>query len=361
MLLQAWPLAVLGLWAAAAIALVPRFGASFLRLVRWRRLPVVGATSGAAAAALLLAGSFALGVAGAAVRPVPSPTPGTGVRPAAPTVAAASPTGSAASTSAPAPTAAPSPKPSASSGPVRESARVVAVVDGDTIRVDFGGRTVTVRYIGVDTPETVAPGTPVQSGGPEATDANKRLVEGKSVIMEKDVSETDSFGRLLRYVYVSDFTGERMVNAELVRLGFARVTTYPPDVKYAAMFVDLERQARAAATGLWAPLAPRSTPAASLVPSVAPQASVPASLPTSAAAPVPVQTASAAAPAGFNPQAYIGQGNRYNCADFATQAQAQAVLRADPSDPNQLDGSDRDGIACESNAAPRDLVPVPKT
>ncbi len=68
-------------------------------------------------------------------------------------------------------------------------------------------------------------------------------------------------------------------------------------------------------------------------------------------APVPV--------GGFDPTRYIGQGDRYNCGDFASQAQAQAVLRADPKDPNRLD-TDRDGIACEGNRAPFDRVPVPR-
>ncbi len=69
---------------------------------------------------------------------------------------------------------------------------------------------------------------------------------------------------------------------------------------------------------------------------------------------------SAQEPAGFDPLPYIGSGNAYNCPDFANQAQAQAVLRADPTDPNKLD-TDRpfpDGIACEVNPAPFDLVPV---
>jgi hypothetical protein len=64
------------------------------------------------------------------------------------------------------------------------------------------------------------------------------------------------------------------------------------------------------------------------------------------------------APAGFDALRYIGQGDRYNCGDFASQAQAQAVLRADPRDPNRLDGNDNDGLACESNSSPRDLSPV---
>jgi hypothetical protein len=73
-------------------------------------------------------------------------------------------------------------------------------------------------------------------------------------------------------------------------------------------------------------------------------------------APVPLP-APAPALSGFDPTRYIGQGDRYNCADFVSQADAQAVLRADPSDPNGLD-RDKDGIACESNKAPRDLAPV---
>lgn len=73
--------------------------------------------------------------------------------------------------------------------------------------------------------------------------------------------------------------------------------------------------------------------------------------------PLPLATVPTAAPVGFNAGAYIGQGDAYNCANFTSQAQAQAVLRADPRDPNALD-TDRDGIACESNPSPKDLAPV---
>ncbi|MBI2861645.1 MAG: excalibur calcium-binding domain-containing protein [Chloroflexi bacterium] len=78
--------------------------------------------------------------------------------------------------------------------------------------------------------------------------------------------------------------------------------------------------------------------------------------------PPPATKAPAATPtpdASFDPRRYIGQGDKYNCSDFKSQADAQAVLRADPSDPNRLD-SNRDGVACESNAPPRDLVPLPR-
>ena len=126
--------------------------------------------------------------------------------------------------------------------------RVVRVVDGDTIRVSLNGRDVTVRYIGIDTPESVDPRRPVQPFGREASERNKQLVEGRTVRLEKDVSETDRFGRLLRYVYV----GTEMANAVLVREGYAHAVSFPPDVKHQDMFRQLEREARGARRGLWA-------------------------------------------------------------------------------------------------------------
>jgi micrococcal nuclease len=126
-------------------------------------------------------------------------------------------------------------------------AEVSRVIDGDTIEVSINGYLYTVRYIGIDTPETVHPSKPVECFGVEASNKNKALVEGKTVCLEKDVSETDMYGRLLRYVWV----GDMMVNAELVRLGYAQVSTYPPDVKYQDYFLQLQRQARDAGLGLW--------------------------------------------------------------------------------------------------------------
>src|SRR3990172_11152403 len=82
--------------------------------------------------------------------------------------------------------------------------QVLRVIDGDTIEVSLNGRSYTVRYIGIDTPETVDPNRPVQPFGPEASLKNKELVSGKTVRLEKDVSETDRYGRLLRFVYVGD-------------------------------------------------------------------------------------------------------------------------------------------------------------
>ena len=130
---------------------------------------------------------------------------------------------------------------------------MVRIVDGDTIIVRLAGHDLRLRYIGMDTPETVKPNTPVQWMGPEATAANRALVEGRTVILEKDVSETDRFGRLLRYVWLDDGGRWTMVDLELVRRGFAQVETDPPDVRYAARFLAAERVARQAGLGLWGP------------------------------------------------------------------------------------------------------------
>jgi len=136
--------------------------------------------------------------------------------------------------------------------PAGEVARVVEVVDGDTIKVEMNGRIYTVRYIGIDTPELHHPHKPVEYYAREAYEKNRELVEGKTVILEKDVSETDRYGRLLRYVYVDGI----FVNAYLVEQGYARAVTFPPDVKYAELFLQLEREAREAGRGLWAAQAP---------------------------------------------------------------------------------------------------------
>jgi micrococcal nuclease len=156
-------------------------------------------------------------------------------------------------TSPPPPTPTPLPAtdtPQPTGASERTEAQVVDVVDGDTIKVSIDGQVYTVRYIGIDTPETVDPAKPVQWMGPEASAANRALVEAKTVYLEKDVSETDRYGRLLRYVYLPDGT---FVNAELVRLGYAQPSTYPPDVKYQDLFRQIEQEAREAGVGLWGP------------------------------------------------------------------------------------------------------------
>lgn len=144
------------------------------------------------------------------------------------------------------------------SGPT-QTAQVVRIVDGDTIVVRLAGQDVHLRYIGMDTPETVKPGSPVEWMGPEASAANASLVDGRTVVLEKDVSELDRYGRLLRYVWLVDGDRWTLVDLELVRRGFAQVETDPPDVKYADLFVAAQRAARAAGIGLWGPR-PVATP-----------------------------------------------------------------------------------------------------
>ncbi len=133
-----------------------------------------------------------------------------------------------------------------------EQALVTDVVDGDTIKVNLGGKEFTVRYVGMDTPETVDPRRPVGCFGKEASNENKNLVSGKKVILQKDVSETDKYKRLLRYVFLPLEDGRVLfVNDYLVREGFAKVYTYPPDIKYNVQFLDAQKQAREAKKGLW--------------------------------------------------------------------------------------------------------------
>lgn len=123
-------------------------------------------------------------------------------------------------------------------------AKVTRVIDGDTIEIEGGER---VRYIGIDTPETVDPRKTVQCFGVESSKKNKEFVEGKMVRMEKDITDRDKYNRLLRYVWL----GDTFVNLALVEGGFAHSYSYPPDIKYQDQFVMAERQAREAKLGLW--------------------------------------------------------------------------------------------------------------
>ena len=123
--------------------------------------------------------------------------------------------------------------------------QVLRVIDGDTILISTGEN---VRYTGIDTPETVDPRKPVEYFGKEAAEYNRKLVEKKKVRLELDVQERDKYGRLLAYVYLEDAT---FVNTELVKHGYARVATYPPNVKYQDLFLTLEREARENNRGLW--------------------------------------------------------------------------------------------------------------
>lgn len=123
-----------------------------------------------------------------------------------------------------------------------DTARVIEVIDGDTVIIDGGYR---VRYIGIDAPETYPD---PEAYGIEARQVNRYLVEGKEVRLAKDVSETDKYGRLLRYVFIDD----TFVNAEMVRRGLAEAKAYPPDTKYQDLLEAMEAEAKEAGRGIWA-------------------------------------------------------------------------------------------------------------
>ena len=112
---------------------------------------------------------------------------------------------------------------------------VERVIDGDTIRVRLGDRIETVRYIGVDTPETVHPTRGIEPYGLAASAFNRSLVEDRQVRLDLDVEPRDHYDRLLAYVYSDSL----FVNAELIRQGYAQVMTVPPNVRYADEFVRL--------------------------------------------------------------------------------------------------------------------------
>jgi micrococcal nuclease len=203
-------------------------------------------------------------------------------------------------TSSLAPTWAPCPTPSATEQqpgtPSLSSARVVGIVDGDTIEVEIEGQVYGLRYTGIDSPE------PGQPGWLEAMEANRRLVDGQTVRLEKDVSETDQYGRLLRYVYLGDL----LVNAELVRQGYASAVPYPPDVSRQDLLAQLEQEARREGRGLWA-----------------------------------------SSPVSTEPSSWNCVGNLYNCGDFSSCEEVMSYWQACPGDPSRLDG-DHDDKPCES-------------
>jgi micrococcal nuclease len=189
-----------------------------------------------------------------------------------------------------------------------EIALVTYVVDGDTIELENKTR---VRLIGIDTPER---GEPYFA---ESWEKLKEFVLNKQVRLEKDVSERDRYGRLLRYVFV----GDTFVNLEMVRQGYAHVYTVPPDVKYQEQLLNAEQEARNAKVGLWKP------------------AQTPQTSPTSQATPPSASTYTVPSCANSD----------CDCKDFKTHNYAQWFHdNYDPTDKHNLDGADNDGIVCES-------------
>ena len=226
----------------------------------------------------------------------------------------------------------------------KEKAVVARVVDGDTIKLDNGK---VVRYIGIDTPETVDPSQPIQCFGKEASAFNKQLVEGKEVWLEKDVSETDRYGRLLRYIYVLmdgdnlDTEGLTFVNKLLVSRGYAVASSYPPDVKYQDDFRQLEEEARTDKAGMWADDA---CPNPTTTPTVAPTTK-PVTTSTNSnsnySQPSTVTNTTTTSIAG----SFVCDCSK-TCANMSSCAEAQYQLNTCGCKARDGDG---DGIACDSD------------
>ncbi len=125
--------------------------------------------------------------------------------------------------------------------------KVDRVVDGDTAKVFYEGESEYVRYIGIDTPESVKPDSPVECFGEEAKSFNARAIEGKRLKLVFDKEKRDHYGRLLAYVYVDG----NLLNAELIRRGYATTLEVSPNTSKARQFGDLEAEARDAGRGLW--------------------------------------------------------------------------------------------------------------
>ena len=138
-------------------------------------------------------------------------------------------------------------------------ATVLNVVDGDTIDVEIDGEKKRVRFVLVNTPESVHPRKPVEYYGKEASAYTTHELDGKTVYLEKDVSDTDRYGRLLRYIWIDIPEGkdlekdlrEKCFNAKLLLQGYASLSTFPPDIKYVDYFRTFEKSAREASLGLW--------------------------------------------------------------------------------------------------------------
>jgi micrococcal nuclease len=153
------------------------------------------------------------------------------------------------STSPPPPT-----RPSVSgTSPELVDATVVRVVDGDTIIVALGGRQQRVRLIGINSPELNKPDGPIECYATEATMQTAALIDRASdhVQLERDTSETDQYGRLLRYVWLLNPDGKQMLNEALVEGGFARAIAYRPDVKYQSILNREQSAAIDQNLGLW--------------------------------------------------------------------------------------------------------------
>jgi len=223
-----------------------------------------------------------------------------------------------------------------------QEATVARVVDGDTIEVSLNGVVEDVRLIGIDTPETVAPGSPVECFGPEASDQVMALLTGTTVYLEADASqdERDRYDRLLRYVWLPDGT---LVNLQLVREGYAFEYTYDTPYRYQADFQRAQGDADTQDVGLWSPATCNGQTTLVQEPPAEPPAAVVPPAQPAPAEPAPGGACDPAYPdVCIPPKSVAGD---LNCPDIPQYARFTVL----PPDPHGFDGNDNDGIGCENN------------
>lgn len=203
---------------------------------------------------------------------------------------------------------------------------VTKVVDGDTLTISKDGSSVTLRLIGIDTPETVHPSKPVECFGVEASNKAKSLLSGKYITLETDDSQGtyDKYQRMLAYVYLPDGT---MFNKYMISEGYAYEYTYGTPYKYQSEFKQAQSSAKQNKKGLWTDgVCEEETPA-------------------------PVQTTTTnQSSSNINTGNYSCSSNIYNCSNFSTHDEAQAVFEACGGVSNDVHGldNDSDGLACEN-------------
>jgi len=226
------------------------------------------------------------------------------------------------------------------------SGEVVGVYDGDVFTVLHDGVGKRIRLKGIDAPEKD------QAFGWRARNLTTELVFGKTVKVIPH--EVDKYGRTVAEVILPD---GRVLNELLVQAGMAWWNRKDSD---SHLLRDLEAEARKEQRGLWADAHP--VPPWDWRDNQRSKYLIPLPFPPASAAtgrlppPLPGEFHT---PSGFDPTVYLGQGNAFNCADFSSQAQAQAVLLADWSEPNKLD-PDKNGIACENNPGPFNRFAAPR-
>jgi micrococcal nuclease len=207
----------------------------------------------------------------------------------------------------------------------RQEAKVVKVIDGDTLDVSLNGKTERIRIIGIDTPETVDPRKPVQCFGQKASDMAKEQLSNQTVQLESDPTqgERDKYGRLLRYIWLDD--GSSDFGAIMIQYGYAHEYTYNIPYKYQTKYKQLQKDAEAGKKGLWADDACAGTTST---------------------------TKSTTSTSQNTGTTSTSSGGDKDCSDFSTQAEAQTYFNSKggsaTNNVDRLDGNDHDGKVCES-------------